>query len=450
MLKKIQVQIKGIHCASCQVLIETEIKALAGIKDIKVNYQNGDGQIEYEDNLISQAQIFAAIAKLDYQVELAKEGDDKVKNNSEAKGVLKGLAVAGLLVLLVLGYLAIKQFGGLELLARLNEKSLSYGLIFLIGLLVSFHCVGMCGGLVVTYTTRHLARDDQKRKSLVPHWQYNLGRLISYTAIGGILGGLGSFFGINPIFTGLVTLLAGLFMILMGLSMLTHFRFLEKIKLKTPAFIARFLYGQKHNSQPKGPFIIGILNGFMPCGPLQAMQLYALASGSFTRGALSLGVYALGTIPLMFGLGSFISLIGQDRIKKLMKFSGILVMVLGLLMISRGLANFNLGFSPGSPQKVQGGGDNNQAYQTVNMAVTYRGYEPNVLSIKAGQPVRWVIDVKQLSGCTSVILIDSLGIRQNLKYGENIIEFTPPAGAKEIKFSCGMRMVWGKFITTKN
>ncbi|MFH1225778.1 MAG: sulfite exporter TauE/SafE family protein [bacterium] len=452
MLQKIKFKIKGIHCASCKVLIETEIDVLAGVKDIEVNHQTGECQVEYDTDQISQKQIFAAIEKLNYRVEKTadKEGGEKKTKRSYKNLIIGG----GLLILFISGYLIVKQFGLLEILAKLNENNLSYGLIFLIGLLVSFHCVGMCGGLVVTYTTRRLAQSDgQNDKSLAPHLQYNFGRLISYTAIGGILGGVGSFFGVNPVFTGIITLLAGVFMVLMGLSLLTHFRALEKIKLKTPAFIARFLYGQKHNAKPKGPFIIGLLNGFMPCGPLQAMQLYALATGSFTRGALALGVYALGTVPLMFGFGSFLSFISQERIKQLMKFSGILVIILGLLMLNRGLANFGYSFGVSGGQVSRTGYEVTgevKEFQTVKMELTYRGYVPNVLYIKAGVPVRWVIDVKQMSGCTNAILIDSLGIRRDLKYGENIIEFTPLAGVKEIKFSCWMRMVWGKFVVTDN
>jgi plastocyanin domain-containing protein len=79
------------------------------------------------------------------------------------------------------------------------------------------------------------------------------------------------------------------------------------------------------------------------------------------------------------------------------------------------------------------------------MAVTYYGYEPNVLNIKKGIPVRWVIDVQQLSGCNSQILMPDYNITKNLKLGQNIIEFTPTKSG-EIKFSCSMRMIWGKFI----
>ena len=241
-------------------------------------------------------------------------------------------------------------------------------------------------------------------------------------------------------------------MILMGLSLATNYQWLQKIKLKTPAFIARFLYNQKHNQKPKGPFIIGLLNGFMPCGPLQAMQLYALASGSFIRGAMSLGVYALGTIPLMFGFGSFITAISRERIKQIMKLSGVVVMILGLVMINRGLINFGWGargFLPrGSASQTQYlvTGEVKE-FQVANMDLSYGGYSPNVLYVKKGVPVRWVINVKQMSGCTDEIIMPAYNIRKKLAYGENIIEFTPTQ-AGEIRFSCWMQMVWGRFIVT--
>jgi sulfite exporter TauE/SafE/copper chaperone CopZ len=452
MLKKINIKIKGLHCESCKTLIETEVDILKGVKDIKVNYQTGACQIEFDDQLISLKRIFETIEKLNYKVE---EGTSTETLTPKKKNLSKKLILAGVLLVLFLGgYLLIKATGGLEILAKLNEKNLSYGLLFLIGLLVSFHCVGMCGGLVITYTTKHLAQNQgEKKRFFSPHLQYNLGRLISYTVIGGILGGFGSFFGINPTFTGIITLLAAIFMILMGLSLLTNFKWLAKIKLKTPSFIARYLFNDKHSKKPNGPFIIGLLNGFMPCGPLQAMQLYALASGSMLRGALSMGVYALGTIPLMFGFGSFISLISQERIKQIMKVSGIIVMVLGFFMFNRGLTNFGLQFNflPSiskeqvSKSAYEVTGDIKE-YQTVEMDLTYQGYVPNVLYIKKDVPVRWIINVKQMSGCTNAIQIEALGIQKNLQYGENVIEFTPPTGIKEIKFSCGMRMVWGKFV----
>ncbi|MCX6744127.1 MAG: sulfite exporter TauE/SafE family protein, partial [Candidatus Parcubacteria bacterium] len=277
-----------------------------------------------------------------------------------------------------------------------------------------------------------------------PHWQYNIGRIISYTIIGGILGGFGAFFGINPVFNGMVTILAGILMLLLGLSLVFKWPILEKLKLQTPQFIAKYIFSQKNKKSV--PFIIGLLNGFMPCGPLQAMQLYALTSGNVTKGALSLFIFALGTSFLMFGFGAFLSFISQKQIKNILKFSGALVIILSLLMINRGLANFGYKVNlPAENTKVQNINQNNKEVQEIKMDLTYYGYEPNVLYAKKGIPVKWIINVKQLSGCASTILLPDYNISKNLVTGENIIEFTPDK-AGEIKFSCGMRMIWGKFI----
>jgi len=448
MLKQIKIQIEGIHCKSCKTLIETEVDVLIGVKDVNVDLKTGECEIEFDDQKISQKKIFETIKKLDYKV-----SEEKEKRSGKGRAWKRFLIALILLVVFIAGYFLIKNLGLLEILARLNEQNIGYWLIFLIGFLVSFHCVGMCGGLVVTYTARHQTQSQEKKISFTPHLQYNVGRIISYTLIGAILGGFGSFFAINPTFTGVIVLIAGVFMILMGLSLLTNFKWLEKIKLRTPIFIARFLYSQRHTRKPRGPFIIGLLNGFMPCGPLQAMQLYALASGNILTGAISMGVYGLGTVPLLFGFGSFISLISHDKIKQVMKFSGVIVMILGLFMINRGMINFGYGFRSFVPQEATSQTEylitgNIEEYQVVNMDLTYNGYSPNVIFIKKDIPVRWIINVKQMSGCTDEIIMPEYNIKKPLEYGENIIEFVPTK-IGHIKFSCWMQMVWGKFVVTE-
>lgn len=454
MLKNIKLKINGIHCKSCKTLIETEINVLSGVSKVEVDYISGEAEIEFDNQKISQNKILEGIRKLNYQPETRAVGGEAPSSSQEKNGgnFWFGLLIPLLIALVAGGYFIFRRSGGFELLAKLNEGNVGYGLIFIIGLLAGFHCIGMCGGLVIAYSSSGLKNAGDEVKRFAPHLQYNLGRLVSYSLIGGILGGLGSFFGVNPIFTGIITVLAGAFMVLMGLSFIKSWRVLEVIKIRTPQFIARFLYNEKHSGKRKGPLFIGLLNGFMPCGPLQAMQLYALASGSVTRGAISMAVYALGTIPLMFVFGSTISSMSQSRIKNVIKVSGALVILLGLIMFNRGLINFGYGvrFVKSAADNQVNSVSNKEEYQTVNMDLTYYGYQPNVLYIKKGIPVRWVINVKQMSGCTNAIMIESLGIRKDLQYGENIIEFTPPEGVNEIKFSCWMRMVWGKFVVADN
>ncbi|MEK7167732.1 MAG: cupredoxin domain-containing protein, partial [Patescibacteria group bacterium] len=84
-------------------------------------------------------------------------------------------------------------------------------------------------------------------------------------------------------------------------------------------------------------------------------------------------------------------------------------------------------------------------FQEVRMELNYGQYIPSVLEVKVGIPVRWIIDVKHSTGCTNIIQIPKHRIRQRLKEGINTIEFTPQEKGR-LDFSCGMQMVWGRFI----
>lgn len=165
-----------------------------------------------------------------------------------------------------------------------------------------------------------------------------------------------------------------------------------------------------------------------------------------------MAAYGLGTAPLMLGFGSVISMLSQTRMKQVMRASGVIVILLGLLTVNRGLASFNSGASSESKDIVApvSNVNNNQDsnYQIAKMDLTYQGYVPSTLTVKKGIPVKWVINAKEISGCTSVIQMTAFNIRKTLKSGENTIEFTPNV-AGTYKFSCGMQMVWGKFVVTE-
>ena len=122
-------------------------------------------------------------------------------------------------------------------------------------------------------------------------------------------------------------------------------------------------------------------------------------------------------------------------------------------MLNRGFVNFGYGMGSIVPRQTTSQILNTtdkdaKGFQTVKMDLTFGGYSPNLLYIKRGVPARWIINVKQMSGCTNEIIMPEYNIRKKLKYGENIIEFTPKK-VGEIKFSCWMKMVWGKFIVVE-
>ena len=144
----------------------------------------------------------------------------------------------------------------------------------------------MCGGIVLSQgiASRDERAMPERGKRLVPSLLYNAGRVISYTVIGGMVGALGSLFSLSTALKGAMPIIAGAFMLFLGVRMLGIIPWLSRLKVRFP--------GIKENkvsaaAAGRGPFVVGLLNGLMPCGPLQTMQVYALGTGSWYAGALS-------------------------------------------------------------------------------------------------------------------------------------------------------------------
>lgn len=192
-----------------------------------------------------------------------------------------------------------------------------------------------------------------------------------------------------------------------------------------------------------GALTVGLLNGLMPCGPLQSMQLAALASLSPIKGALSMLFFSLGTVPLMLGLGSLTAALGQRFNRAVLRAGA----VMGLAMLSQGaaLAGWNLSIAP-----VQSG---DLAAQTDNGVQTvYSTLEPNRypdITVTAGEPVRWVIDAPDgsINGCNNRIFIPALDLEYAFQSGENVIEFTP-GETGTISYTCWMGMIRGTITVT--
>jgi hypothetical protein len=180
------------------------------------------------------------------------------------------------------------------------------------------------------------------------------------------------------------------------------------------------------------------------------MQVFALASGSFFIGGLNLFIFALGTLPVLLILGITASWTRNRKVAVMQKVAGFLILIFAFSMFNSGFAlkgvNNNI-FAAGKEagESVEKSEDSvSQVEQVVEMHVTYRGFQPNIIKVKKGIPVTWRILGDQVTRCTDRIIVPSLNITKAINSGENIIQFTPTA-AGEIPFSCWMGMVRGKF-----
>ncbi|WP_454054376.1 urease accessory protein UreH domain-containing protein [Clostridium sp. Marseille-Q7071] len=431
-LNKEYIKVKGMTCTSCEKRIEKNIKNLPGIINVKCSYKNETVIVEYNLELCSKEIIINTIESLGYIV-LAKS----YKDFSKYIGI--GIIV---LAIILLGKFAT----GFNMDKALINAS--YFMLFIIGAITSLHCVGMCGGIMMSQTLS--SPNKNKSESIKPALLYNIGRIISYTVLGGIVGAVGSIFSVSPKLTAIIQIIASLYMILIGLNMM-GFNILRSINIKLPFSTCTKVKGNK------SPILIGLLNGFMPCGPLQTMQLYALSTGSAILGAKSMFFFALGTVPLMltFGILSTLFIKGKNAIN-LMKFSGMLIIVLGLIMANRGFTVVGLNIS--EPFSAKENTDitieDNQlpkienGVQVIKTTADIFGYSPKTIYIEKNKPIKWIIEGETLTSCNNEIIIPSLGQRIKLKEGENIINLDNTD--ETIKYSCWMGMLSGTIKVVDN
>ena len=195
------------------------------------------------------------------------------------------------------------------------------------------------------------------------------------------------------------------------------------------------------------------------CGPLQAIYIMAAGTGSWIEGAKLLFIFALGTLPVMLGFGYFTSFISSKMANKILRASGAIVIILGLIMINRGLALTGTGYDVGSffasSENLVAASNNNdniilkEGYQEIKMDVLASGWNPNKFILKKDIPVKWVIDGKEINGCNNAIQVPKLGLNFKIKPGIQTIEFTPTEEGT-IPFSCWMGMKQGQFIVKDN
>ena len=411
---KTRIFIGGMTCVNCQNKIETALLHTAGIETARVSYQNGTADLVYDPDWITLEEIQQVIRDAGYEV-LSEKARNKQK---------PGRAAHILIVIAVL-YALLENSGILNRLvpSQLADTRMGYGMLFVIGLLTSVHCIAMCGGI-------NVASAGNARRSAI---LYNLGRVVSYTLVGAIVGALGSAFSLSTAVQAGIQLFAAAFMLAMALNLLGCFRFLPSLRL--PGRLSGLF-------RSRSSFVIGLANGLMPCGPLQAMQLFALSTGSWYMGALSMFCFSLGTVPLMLGVGLISGTLNRRFAGPMRIACAALVAVMGMSMLQNALSL--AGFA--APAAVQPEStEDGVAYfsdgvQLVHTTLDYRSYAP--ITVKAGIPVRWTItaDSRVLNGCNEALVIPEYSIQKGLAPGDNIIEFTP-AEIGTFPYSCWMGMI---------
>lgn len=436
-----KIYISGMTCVSCESIIKDELQEIEGIEEIRISHKTKSAEIVYNTDKLAFDEIASRIRKVGYEASLEPIKKEAKKKVSLEQWTYSVLVVFG--IYLVYKYL---QWIGLLDWLEMDTSNINYGASFIIGLVASLSsCLVVVGAVVMSFAAKYQAQGNFYNRNLKPHLLFHIGRLTSFFILGGIFGAIGSVISLSDTFMSWFTIIIALVLVWLALNILGFVPSLTTLGIHMPKNNMGFWQKLKNSEHALAPAALGAFSFFLPCGFTQSMQLFAISSGSFLTGALTLFLFALGTTPVLFGLGVTTTKFKNMNTVVLQKAIGFIVLFFAFYTLSSGLAikgiDINFWNTGGSSEQAISQGNE----QIVNMAVTYRGYSPSTIRLEKGLPVKWVIDGQQVSGCTNEIMVPELGIRQKIYQGENIIEFTPTKEGT-INFSCWMGMVRGKFI----
>jgi sulfite exporter TauE/SafE len=215
----------------------------------------------------------------------------------------------------------------------------------LAGLLGSAHCLGMCAGISGLFAVNSTVAT--LRNELPFALTYNLGRILSYSLLGIIVGGLASVvIEASPAIAGGIRMLSGIVIMLVGLKVAFDLRFLNAIERMGATLWSRIAPAAKRlvpvTTLPRA-LGLGLVWGWLPCGLVYSVLLIAATSADATRGAMIMLAFGLGTMPAMVMTG-----LGAARLSQLMRRRGtrlglgLLIVVLGALTIAMPLSGWLL------------------------------------------------------------------------------------------------------------
>ncbi len=338
-MKHVKLNVEGMHCGGCESIIENALASLDGIEQVSADYPTGSVDVRFDNDKTDLAEIQKTIEESGYSV-VSQEQISDIPEQPRTRPMWLKLLFALIAVMATVAIMiAARKLSHQFTLPDLNSH-LSDSMIFLIGLITGLHCIGMCGGFVLSYTARDA---ENGHSSWLSHLLYGIGKTFSYAMFGALFGLLGSMISITPFIQGITNLVAGGFLILFGMNMLDIFAALKHVRIKQPKSMAQFAIEQRKRS--RSPFLIGFFSGFLlGCGPLQAMYVMAAGSSDPLLGAKILTLFGLGTLPALLGFGYITRLFSAAATHRFFQLSGAILIFVGLMMFNKGLMRTHSGY----------------------------------------------------------------------------------------------------------
>lgn len=440
-MKKTTLYVKGMHCPSCDILVTDKFQEVDNVSLVKANHKTQQVEVCYRGTL-DQDLLNSKINEYGY--EITTPGAAHEVSEPFSKRISDATVIT--VILFIIYFIA----NELQLLPEFAGSSLTYGTVFILGLVASTStCMATSGALFLATIGKMHRTDTTTSQNIGPAISFNLGRVISYTVFGFLLGLVGKTISTDLGGGQLLTIITAALMILIGLDMLKIFSFSKLIPSSLSKRIFTSLESKLIKNPKKTSFLLGAVTYYLPCGFTQAVQIYALGIADPFKSAAAMGIFALGTIPALLAIAFISSFSMQHKFYPMFsKVMGALVLLIGLSYAVNTLNVYgvNLPSFPATSQPKASGlqPEMENGVQVVRMSVDARGYTPNMFVLKQGVPVKWILQGENVFGCQAALVAPKLNVNQTLEPGENVITFTPKEKGT-IKFSCRMGMYDGAF-----
>ncbi len=326
--------IAGMHCKACILLTENELtehpRVASAVSSLKTHSVEICGDFEGFAPEDVARELSALLEKHGYSLSVEK----KEAAARQWKDFVYAIPITLFFVMI---FIALQKTGIVNVI---DSGDVSFGTAFLIGIVASLStCMAVVGGLVLSLSATFAKEGDR----LKPQLMFHLGRLLSFFILGGVIGAIGANFSLSTTGTFILSVLIGIVMLILGVNLLDVFPWAKKFQPAMPKFFSQHAYGISKFNHQFTPFLVGVATFFLPCGFTQSMQIYTLSTGSFFSGALTMFVFALGTLPVL-ALISFSSFSIKDSPKAgiFFKTAGLIVILFALFNLINSLAVIGL------------------------------------------------------------------------------------------------------------
>ncbi|MDR2508801.1 MAG: sulfite exporter TauE/SafE family protein [Candidatus Ancillula sp.] len=473
------VYVKGMTCSACERHVEKALQEIKGVESIKVKWRKSLAVMQVKSP-ISKAKVKNALEGADYAIGSAPAGffsgwvnDDRNVWKDFGKGILITLAVMAIL----------KMFGALDLITALDPSTSgsvvninTILVVLTIGLVASVSsCMALVGGIVLGVTSAlvKVQPSASKAQFLLPQVAFNAGRVIGFGLLGALLGAIGSIFVLSNVVLTILTVLVGLVMLVLGIRLTEISPRVAKMQFVLPSGVAKFFAREEAKEvdsegrlHPAKPFFLGVLTFFLPCGFTQAVQVFALATGSPVWSGVIMSTFAIGTTPGLLGVGMLGSFAKNLQTKLLLRVVGVVVIAFALINVNGAISQYvpiTANIASAVSQFFEGFGSDNAdtskltenvtltedgKSQTAVVTVT-NGYNPKTTVLQADTPTKLTFKKGGIS-CAGSINLSSLGVDEIVRVFDSDQTVDVKLKPGTYNYSCSMGMYSGRFIAVEH